>query len=51
VGWEKQQNGLIRMRQERFDFLLDIIAPRFFQRYFDSLNIAVERAKYSDKLD
>ena len=27
--WEKQQNALISMRQERFDFMLDIIASRF----------------------
>ena len=27
--WEKQQNALITMRQERFDFMLDIMESRF----------------------
>ena len=27
--WEKQQNALISMRQERFDFMLDVMESRF----------------------
>ena len=27
--WEKQQNALITMRQERFDFMLDVMESRF----------------------
>jgi SAM-dependent methyltransferase len=32
LEWEKQQNALISMREERFDFMLDIMASRFSGR-------------------